>query len=56
MTLCRRKIHYDEKLEPTLTYYGTRVVVGSDEYLTQKVVQMAAVDAGACRTLRDAVS
>lgn len=41
--LVPQEIHYDEKLEPTLTYYGTRVVVGSDEYLTQKVVRMAAI-------------
>ncbi len=41
--LVPQEIHYDESLQPTLTYYGTRVVVGSDEYLTQKVVRMAAI-------------
>lgn len=41
--LLPQEIYYDEKLEPTLTYYGTRVVVGSDEYLSQKVVRLAAI-------------
>ncbi len=41
--LLPQEIHYDENLEPTLTYYGTRVVVGSDEYLTQKVVRLSAI-------------
>ena len=34
---------YDEKFEPTLTYYGTRVKMGTDEYLTQKVVRLSAI-------------
>lgn len=41
--LLPQEIHYDEKLEPTLTYYGTRVVIGSDEYLSQKVVRLSAI-------------
>lgn len=41
--LLPQEIHYDESLEPTLIYYGTRVVVGSDEYLTQKVVRLSAI-------------
>lgn len=41
--LLPQEIHYDANLEPTLTYYGTRVVVGSDEYLTQKVVRLSAI-------------
>lgn len=41
--LLPQEIHYDENLEPTLTYYGTRVVIGSDEYLTQKVVRLSAI-------------
>lgn len=41
--LLPQEIHYDENIEPMLTYYGTRVVVGSDEYLTQKVVRLSAI-------------
>ncbi len=41
--LLPQEIHYDENLEPTLIYYGTRVVIGSDEYLTQKVVRLSAI-------------
>ena len=38
-----QEIHYDEHLEPTLTYYGTQVVIGSDEYLSQKIVRLSAI-------------
>lgn len=38
-----QEIHYDEKLQPTLTYYGTQVVIGSDEYLSQKIVRLSAI-------------
>lgn len=41
--LLPQEIHYDENLEPTLTYYGTRVVIGSDDYLSQKVVRLSAI-------------
>ncbi len=41
--LLPQEIHYDESLEPILTYYGTRVVIGSDEYLTQKVARLSAI-------------
>lgn len=38
--LLPQEIRYDEKLEPTLTYYGTQVKLGSDEYLSQKVARL----------------
>lgn len=41
--LLPQEIHYDENLEPTLTYYGTRVVIGSEDYLSQKVVRLSAI-------------
>lgn len=41
--LLPQEIHYDGSLKPTLTYYGTKVVVGSDEYLSQKVVRLASI-------------
>lgn len=41
--LVPQEIHYDDKLMPTLTYEGTRVVVGSDDYLSQKVVRLSAI-------------
>lgn len=41
--LLPQEIHYDGRLEPTLTYYGIQVVVGSDEYLSQKVVRLSAI-------------
>lgn len=41
--LLPQEIHYDEKLEPTLTYYGSKVVIGSDEYLSQKIVRLAEI-------------
>lgn len=41
--LLPQEIHYNSSLEPTLTYYDTKVVVGSDDYLTQKVVRMSAI-------------
>lgn len=41
--LLPQEIHYDENLEPTLTYYGTRVVIGSDDYLSQKVVRLSEI-------------
>lgn len=41
--LLPQEIHYDETLKPTLTYYGTKVVVGSEAYLSQKVVRLAPI-------------
>ncbi len=41
--LLPQEIYYDEKTEPTLTYYGTRVMMGTDEYLSQKVVRLSAI-------------
>lgn len=41
--LLPQEIRYDENLEPTLTYYGIKVVVGSDDYLSQKVVRLSAI-------------
>lgn len=41
--LLPQEIHYDNKLMPTLIYEGTRVVVGSDAYLSQKVVRLSAI-------------
>lgn len=41
--LLPQEIHYDESLEPTLTYYDTKVVIGSDVYLTQKVARLSAI-------------
>lgn len=41
--LLPQEIHYDDKLMPTLDYGGTRVVVGSEDYLTQKVVRLSAI-------------
>lgn len=36
-------IHYDSSEKPTLTYGTIEVVVGSDEYLAQKVVRLSAI-------------
>lgn len=41
--LLPQEIHYDENLEPTLTYYGSKVVIGSDEYLSQKIVRLSEI-------------
>lgn len=41
--LLPQEIHYDEKSEPTLTYYGIRVMIGDDSYLSQKVVRLSAI-------------
>lgn len=41
--LLPQEIRYDEKLEPTLTYYGTQVIIGSDEYLSQKVARLSSI-------------
>ena len=41
--LLPQEIHYDGKLMPTLDYGGTRVVVGSEDYLSQKVVRLSAI-------------
>lgn len=38
-----QEISYDAQLLPTLSYSGIQVVVGSDEYLSQKVVRLAAI-------------
>lgn len=37
------EIHYDENLRPTLTYDDILVEVGSDDYLSQKVVRLSAI-------------
>lgn len=41
--LLPQEIHYDDKLMPTLDYGGPRVVVGSEDYLSQKVVRLSAI-------------
>lgn len=41
--LLPQEIHYDGDLEPTLNYYGIKVVVGADDYLSQKVVRLSAI-------------
>lgn len=41
--LLPQEIHYDMDLKPVLTYGGIRIVVGSEEYLTQKVVRLSAI-------------
>lgn len=42
-SLLPQEISYDAQLLPTLSYSGIQVVVGSDEYLSQKVVRLAAI-------------
>lgn len=37
------EIHYDSILEPVLTYGNIEVEVGSDDYLTQKIVRLSAI-------------
>lgn len=41
--LLPQEIHYNENLEPTLTYDGTEVVVGSEDYLAQKMARLSAI-------------
>ena len=41
--LLPEEIHYDENLKPILTYGDILVEVGSDDYLSQKVVRLAAI-------------
>lgn len=41
--LLPQEIHYDGNLAPTLTYDGIMVVIGSDDYLSQKVVRLSAI-------------
>lgn len=41
--LLPQEVHYDKSLKPTLTYYDTKVIVGSDEYLTQKVARLSVI-------------
>lgn len=41
--LLPQEIHYDKALEPTLIYDDTEVVVGSDDYLTQKIARLSAI-------------
>lgn len=41
--LLPQEIHYDKDLKPILTYEVIKVVVGTDEYLSQKVVRMSAI-------------
>ncbi len=38
-----QEIHYDSSLEPTLTYEGVQVVVGSTDYLPQKAKRLAEI-------------
>lgn len=37
------EIHYDSALRPTLTYGTIEVVMGSEDYLAQKVVRLSAI-------------
>lgn len=37
------EIHYDDSLQPTLTYEGIQVIIGSDSFLAQKVVRLSAI-------------
>ncbi len=39
--LLPQEIHYDSSLKPTLTYYGIQVSIGSDDYLSQKIVRLS---------------
>lgn len=41
--LLPQEIHYDGNLRPTLTYDSITVEVGTDEYLSQKVVRLSAI-------------
>ena len=41
--LLPQEIHYDSSLKPTLTYYGIQVSIGSDDYLSQKIVRLSAI-------------
>lgn len=41
--LLPHKIHYDGNLRPTLTYGDIEVKVGTDDYLSQKVVRLSAI-------------
>ncbi|MBO5070357.1 MAG: cell division protein FtsQ/DivIB [Roseburia sp.] len=42
-SLLPQEIHYDENLRPTLTYNEILVEVGSDDYLSQKVVRLSTI-------------
>jgi cell division protein FtsQ len=37
------EIHYDSALEPTLYFDGVEVVMGGDDYLTQKIVRLSVI-------------
>lgn len=41
--LLPQEISYDANLRPTMSYDGIRVSVGSEEYLSQKVVRLSAI-------------
>lgn len=41
--LLPQEISYDGSMQPTLTYDSVKVVVGSEEYLSQKVVRLSAI-------------
>ena len=41
--LLPQEIHYDSSLKPTLTYYGIQVSIGSDDYLSQKIVRLSVI-------------
>lgn len=36
-------INYDENLQPTMKYDNIQVIIGSEEYLSQKVVRLSAI-------------
>lgn len=41
--LAPQEIHYTDQKQPELTYDSIKVVVGSDEYLSQKVVRLSTI-------------
>jgi cell division protein FtsQ len=38
-----QEIRYDSSLEPTLTFYGIQVIMGSEDYISQKIVRLSAI-------------
>ena len=41
--LLPEEIHYNEEKESVISYGGVRVVIGTDDYLTQKVARMSSI-------------
>lgn len=41
--LSPEQIHYDSSTKPVLTYGNIEVIVGSDEYLSQKIVRLSVI-------------